>query len=319
MFKNHTNCSHTNATEAPTEACGVNVTFPTNPLTKGNVPLSNLVTLPPRNCPPGDEGVPVNDEGAAPEGSVPHTLPESAVPSLTEGTWQDCFGSPNREADRKLLAELQRAAPRTFTILVSVGLDVTRLSESEFSDLVGVFYEETATRMVDSLHIRGVADAEDVVHNIFLTILRSNERQRRKVRDFLMWAHRCACRSNSALRRQILWASRETPLLDELSEIFGAEDRGLELSKKVGELHEALSRLSPSHRLVLVLHHLEAKSLKEVAEICRKSVPCIKSLLFRARIEACVALRRIRKIPDSPRNPLFAPSGSTLKPTSRRS
>ena len=318
MFKNHTKRSHINATEAATEGFGVNVTVTTNPITKGNGPQRNPVTLPPRKCPPADETVPETGEGAAPEGSVPLPPPESTVPSLTDGAWQVCFGSRSREDVRKLQSELQEAAPRTHTILVSVEWDVTRLSESDFSDLVGVFYEEAAARMAQRLRDRGLADAEDVVQNLFLTILRANTRGRRKAMDFLMWAHRCASRFNSALSRQILRRSRELSLLDEHAELFGAEDSHLELSNTAEELHEALSLLTPSHRLVLVLHYLEAKSLKEVAEICGKSANAIKSLLFRTRRKACKELRRVRENSNSPRNPYTTQNGSIPKPTSRR-
>ena len=189
------------------------------------------------------------------------------------------------------------------------------MSASEFRELVAASYEKNAANLIRRGRARGLRDPEDTMHDAYLSILQSGRRVRRLIR-YLPKRH--LDRGSAALRRQIRRSSRETSLLDEHAEIFGAEDRRLELSKTAEELHEALIRLSPSHRRVLTLHYLESKSLKKVAQICRKSVPCIKSLLFRARLEACVALRRIREIPDSPRNPSFAQTGSTLKPTSRR-
>jgi RNA polymerase sigma-70 factor (ECF subfamily) len=45
----------------------------------------------------------------------------------------------------------------------------------------------------------------------------------------------------------------------------------------------ALSRLDPSHRLALVLHHVDDLPVVEVADLLERSVVATESLLARAR------------------------------------
>jgi len=50
-----------------------------------------------------------------------------------------------------------------------------------------------------------------------------------------------------------------------------------------GEVFDALDRLAPAHRAVLVLYHVEGRRVREIAEILQRSPRAVESLLVRAR------------------------------------
>ena len=50
-------------------------------------------------------------------------------------------------------------------------------------------------------------------------------------------------------------------------------------------VQSALSSLSPEHRAVVILHHLEGQSVEEIAATLRIAVGTVKSRLARARAE----------------------------------
>ncbi len=60
------------------------------------------------------------------------------------------------------------------------------------------------------------------------------------------------------------------------------------------ELEAAFERLSPDDRTILVLHHLEGRSLDEIAQILAIPVGTAKSRLYAARQSLERALRRQR-------------------------
>ena len=300
MFKNHTNRSHT--TEAATEVLGEDVTGATESITNGSTPHRNLSTLP-RDCSPAQDVVPEAGEGAAANGSVSHSTRESTVPSLKSRPSQYSFDSRKRVNVSKLQSELQEAAPRTYTILLSVEWDVTRLSDSEFSELVGVFYEEAAPRIVRRFRDWGLADAEDVVQNIFLTILRSNGRGRREVMDFLMIVNRAKSRFLSAIKGQTVRARRQVPLCDRIKETVGVVNREIERHGLQDEMEKVMKSLKPSHRDVLQFQYLGDLSQAEVGIAMGRSTDAIKSLASRARKKAIISLLSERENSRPNQNP----------------
>ncbi len=121
-----------------------------------------------------------------------------------------------------------------------------------------------------------VADAEDIVQECFLALLRpgcSFDPARTPLRTYLFGAVR-----NQALNRlrrkeglPAEWTERRTPETDAL--------RG-EMAEAVAD---AIAGLPETQREVLLLAHYEQLSLAEIAEITQLEVGAVKSRLQRAR------------------------------------
>jgi RNA polymerase sigma-70 factor, ECF subfamily len=78
--------------------------------------------------------------------------------------------------------------------------------------------------------------------------------------------------------------------------------RGPELEAMTEELservHHALAHLSPDHRAVILLHHLDGRDVKEIAQIMGCSEGTVKSRLGRAREHMRKLLEGYVKEPD---------------------
>jgi len=143
----------------------------------------------------------------------------------------------------------------------------------------------------------GLYDPEDPVQDAYLSLLKANRLTSVTIR-WRIKRHRCRC--CTALTKQIARDQRVTPLTDGLAEVLDGNDSNFELSDVRDEVAMMLRRLSPSHRRVLELHYLEGLSIKDISKVTAESQSAIKTRLHRARLEACVALRRIRQISESP-------------------
>ena len=134
------------------------------------------------------------------------------------------------------------------------------------------------------------ADASDAAQDTFVTAWR----QMGKVRDperFDAWLQRVAVNSarmtHRARRRRGI---REIPA----GRVGGAADLPATASPVEADartLETALSRLSIEQRSILALHHLEGRSLAELAEILDIPLGTVKSRLHTARQALHTALR----------------------------
>lgn len=72
----------------------------------------------------------------------------------------------------------------------------------------------------------------------------------------------------------------------------------LEMAEEEHRVQEALNRLSPEHRAVLILKDMEGQKYEEMAEILQIPVGTIRSRLHRARVELKEILEKAeREIP----------------------
>ncbi len=62
-------------------------------------------------------------------------------------------------------------------------------------------------------------------------------------------------------------------------------DYALEMAEEEKRVHEALKRLSPEHRVVLIMKDMEGQKYEDMAEILQVPVGTIRSRLHRARLE----------------------------------
>ena len=99
-------------------------------------------------------------------------------------------------------------------------------------------------------------------------------------RRFFSWIYRIAI--NEALNQ----TRRRSPTTSiELEALLGPDDPEQASSDREisGLLHQAVGELSPDHRTVVVLKHLQGLSYREIAEILGISENRVKSRLFSAR------------------------------------
>ena len=116
------------------------------------------------------------------------------------------------------------------------------------------------------------ADAEDVVQEVFVRLLKSRPRFRDR-EHCKSWLLRVAVNCANDLFR-LPWRRREEPLTESLPAPQGPEDRGV---------LEAVLALPEKYRVVVHLYYYEELSTAEIAKIIGRSEGAVKSRLFRAR------------------------------------
>src|SRR5262249_6179261 len=108
---------------------------------------------------------------------------------------------------------------------------------------------------------------------------------------FYTWLYRIAMNAAvGLLRKRLPVSSGMSPhgewALDpeDLSEA-AQPDRGLEQAERITEVQQALARLSPEHRAVLVFKDVEGMKYEEMAEVLGIRIGTVRSRLHRARLE----------------------------------
>ena len=66
---------------------------------------------------------------------------------------------------------------------------------------------------------------------------------------------------------------------------FSRPGHALEMAEEEKRIHDALNRLSPEHRAVLVLKDMEGQKYEDMAEMLQVPIGTIRSRLHRARLE----------------------------------
>ena len=104
------------------------------------------------------------------------------------------------------------------------------------------------------------------------------------------WLHRIAsnaCMDVLRRRKLIRWLPWETfdtnPAMEPAADDDPVGDYNQ--AETSGEVQEVLSKLSPKHRMALVLKEYQGMSCDEIGEVMGASRSAVKSLLFRAREE----------------------------------
>ena len=144
----------------------------------------------------------------------------------------------------------------------------------------------TVYRLLDSSE-----DAQDVVQESFLNAYQSLDRFKGDS-QFFTWLYRIAVNlaiSQKRKRRLVLSADAKRagePLGEPLDDSDESRPgRALERSEDHRTLQEALNRLSPDHRAVLILKELEGQKYEAIAEIMQVPIGTVRSRLHRARLE----------------------------------
>lgn len=130
-------------------------------------------------------------------------------------------------------------------------------------------------------------DAEDLLQDVCVLILRKGSSFKDE-REFFPWAARIIWNRWVQIRRKK--GLNALPLIEEADGAGEANTRGaplpldaLELAEDNAALGEAMASLSPDHREVIVLYHMEDMAYQEIAEVLGLPVTTVKTRLHHAR------------------------------------
>ena len=141
-------------------------------------------------------------------------------------------------------------------------------------------------RMVGNRH-----EAEDIAQDIFLKAYRSL-RDFRGTARFSTWLHTIATNHTlsylasraTSRRREVADTDADLPpRMDRLPDSAPRADQELERKDLRSLLDAALARLSPEHRIVVVLRDIQDLSYEEIAEVLHVELGTVRSRLHRAR------------------------------------
>lgn len=176
-----------------------------------------------------------------------------------------------------------------------------RRDEAAFNLFVRAYQQKVFT--VVSRMLGNRADAEDLAQEVFITVFRSIESFRGDAK-LNTWLYRVAinhCKNRiKYLDRRARKGSRELEETPELAIADGGgvmtpiarpdeRAQGTELERVV---QEALGRIDPDHREVIVLRELEGLSYEEIMAITGLAEGTVKSRLHRARVALKEAIER---------------------------
>ena len=178
--------------------------------------------------------------------------------------------------DRRLIAECLAGRTAAFGELVR------RYQDRLFNAVV---------RVVDTAE-----DAADVVQDAFLNAFQSLNSFKGDS-EFFTWLYRIAFNAAISLRRKkkavLSFDGDERAATEPVDPSeFTRPGVALERSEEDARLLAALNRLSPEHRMVLVLKELEGQKYEEIAEVLDVPIGTVRSRLHRARMELRDLLHR---------------------------
>lgn len=154
-------------------------------------------------------------------------------------------------------------------------------------DALGEFYRvyrPEVTRNLMRVLGPGRGDVEDVLQDVFIEAFRSIGRFRGDAR-LSTWLYRvCVNVALQRLRKRKRLA--EVPG-DDLPERATGEtpERGLDTRRRLDAVYRLLDELSPKKRVVFILHEIEGREPKEIAEIVGAPVLTVRTRLHYARKE----------------------------------
>jgi RNA polymerase sigma-70 factor, ECF subfamily len=154
-------------------------------------------------------------------------------------------------------------------------------------------YERYVGRVYRFVEIRlhNRADVEEATQEVFINVFASLGSFRAEA-PFAAWVlgvarHTIAARFKKKHHPMVPLETDENGELDTLADPGGQEANPLdlyELRERIQQLEEVAEReLSPEQRQLFQLHHLEHRSIAEVAAILDKSEDSVKSNLYRVR------------------------------------
>jgi RNA polymerase sigma-70 factor (ECF subfamily) len=160
-------------------------------------------------------------------------------------------------------------------------------------------YLELLAQLQIGRRLQGKVDASDIVQETFLEVHRHFSRFRGETEaEFVAWLRQILAANLALLIRRYLGTQRrdvrlERELANGLDESSQLLDRGLVAGTSSPSKHavrreqavalaEALGRLPPTYREVLILRHFDGLSFPEVARRLERSIDSVKNIWARA-------------------------------------
>lgn len=172
-------------------------------------------------------------------------------------------------------------------------------------------------------------DAEDTMQEVLLKSA-SNLQKFDSPRALMVWLYKVAknhclmsCRKSKFAPKEALSLERLMPDRQELETLSGNSHGTAETSllerERAQRLREAVQKLPPDYRLILVLHDMEELSDSDIAEITGLQPGTIRVRLHRARlyVRKELARRAVRQQPVAPTKPVGGVASSP-QPRQRR-
>jgi RNA polymerase sigma-70 factor (ECF subfamily) len=130
--------------------------------------------------------------------------------------------------------------------------------------------------------LRGRAEAEDVVQDVFVRVL-EHRRSLAGVRDMRVWLVRIAWNLALDRRRRIRPEQFDEGFVEGLVERSLPADEALDEARRMRSVLREMERLPRAERHVLLLSAIEELGTEEMAEVLGRSESAVRALLFRAR------------------------------------
>lgn len=163
-------------------------------------------------------------------------------------------------------------------------------------DRMGLLFERYHRPLFGFLyHMLGRTEAsEDLVQNVFYRMLKYRHTYTGDG-EFRAWMYQLARNVLADYVRKNRHAAHHTDVADLADHLGGGigADEGLEQAQDVALLHQALARLSPDHREVLVLSRFQELKYAEIAQVLNTTEGAVKVRVHRAMNELKQTYRRI--------------------------
>ena len=165
---------------------------------------------------------------------------------------------------------------------------------SAFGELVRRYQDRLFNAVVRV--VESAEDAADVVQEAFLNAYQSLNSFKGDS-EFFTWLYRIAFNAAISLRRKkkavVSFDGADARAAEPVDPSeFTRPGVALERSEEDAQLLTALGRLSPEHRMVLVLKDLEGQKYEDIAEVLDVPIGTVRSRLHRARMELKDLLHR---------------------------
>jgi RNA polymerase sigma-70 factor, ECF subfamily len=173
--------------------------------------------------------------------------------------------------------------------LVPGAIAAAKAGEASGLHFLYVHYADDVYAYVNSI-VRDSYEAEDITQNVFAKLTTAIHKYEPREVPFVAWVLRVA--RNMTLDH--LRARRQIPFEEVRTDDEGHEQLGFERSQA---LRDALLRLPPDQREVLVLRHLVGLSPSEIADRLGKTEGSVHGLHHRGRGALQQALRELEASP----------------------